>query len=188
MNETPADPNNMPSFATDGLGIPWVEVATGGVGWSEFTDTAQRLYPQIRNRVDAADILIMNGGQGDFIDALLTGAAAYTAMTNYADAARAQGFDYIIACSMPMMGSNMLGSGRLTAPEQAQVAIYNNLINTNSGGHFDRTVDLTSVLNDPLDTTYYQFDQLHLTEAGAELGGLEVRSVIVELVETEGLL
>jgi lysophospholipase L1-like esterase len=163
-NETPAPPNSIPDFLMHGRAIPWVEVAVGGAGWDELDPTqAARLFPQVRSGL--TDVLIMNGGQGDVLDLGYTGAQAYTAAVDYKNAAVAAGFDAVLITTQPAFAA---GVYPITGPMLTARAAYNALVLANSGG-FDAVADISvDPLDDATDTTYFQFDRLHLTAVGAE--------------------
>lgn len=173
MNNSPAPPNNVPTFLMHGRGLPWANVSISGEGWLDLTATVTtRLFPQARNRSGCTDILIMFGGQGDMWNSLpngqQTGAVTYQRAIDYADAARGAGFDKVLIVACPTAGPNVLGTGRPTPSESQALIDYNALILANSGG-FDAVADVSvSPFDDATNATYFAIDRTHLTAVGAE--------------------
>lgn len=186
LNYTPAAPYNVPTRVMSGRHIPWTSVGIGGNGWFDLATTAAtRLFPQVRDIAGCTDILIMNGGQGDFLNAApsgqQSGATCYSRAVSYANAARAAGFDKIIITTHPAMGPDMLGTGRPTPLEATSLADYNTLVLANSGG-FDAIAD-TSVapLNDATNTTYFDIDRLHFLAPGAQAAA-DIISIQLDII------
>jgi hypothetical protein len=175
---TPVAPNDSPTFCMAGTGLPWGVAAIGGVGWEEWTDPllGQYLYPQHVSGTESP--LIMNGGTGDIVDLLRTGAQTYASAVAKRDLAVARGFGPVLLTTHLPIGP-LLGptAGMLTA-----IAAYNVLVLANSGG-FDAVVDIaTDPLDDPTDSTYYAIDQLHLNATGAQVLGEKMRSALLAML------
>lgn len=188
MNVSPNYPNNAPNFAMKGKKVPWANVAVGGKGWGDLmVDINTRLRPQVRNQAGCVDILVMNGGQGDMLNEPPSGGqdgvVCYQRAIDYGAAARALGFDYIILVTWSAMGPNMLGTGRPNPVEQQTINDYNALALANSGG-FDGVVNVSvAPFDDASELTYFMFDRLHLSPAGAEIYGERLWVGIQELIE-----
>lgn len=194
MNNTPAAPQNMPTYVMATRPYPWTaSPAIGGAGWYDLSRTDSptfnpntRLYPQARTRPGCTDILVMTGGQGDTLNdspsGQQTGAVAYARAVAYADAARAAGFDKIIMSTSPAMGPNMLGTGRPTTFEATSRADYNALVLANSGG-FDAVADISvAPLDDATNLTYFAIDRLHWSPAGAQAAAAIIGPVIDSVI------
>jgi lysophospholipase L1-like esterase len=186
MNVIPSYPDNAPWFAMSGRNIPWANVAINGQGWYDLTPTINtRLAPQARNRAGCIDVLVMNGGQGDVLNASpsggQTGAVCYQRAIDYADLARDIGFQYVILATWSAWGADMLGTGRPTPAEAAARSSYNALALANSGG-FDAVADVSvAPLNDATNLDYFQFDRLHLSQDGAKIMGSILWKAIASL-------
>lgn len=195
-NNVPAPPVNMPTVVMKGLDIPWVNVAISGYGWGSGPSNngglagsaSVRLWPQVRNRAGCTDILVMCGGQGDILNGSSdsggqTGAVVYQRAIDYADNARAAGFDLILITTSPPIGPDVLGTGRPTPEEQQAIDDYNTLILANSGD-FDAVANISvPPLNDATNLTYFQIDYTHFTAAGAQAAANIIKPVLIGLID-----
>lgn len=157
-------------------GIPFAnDIAIINTGWATLlTTAATRLYPQIRNRAGCTDILVMSGGQTDLPD--VTGAQAYTRAVTYADAARAAGFDIIIATTNPGFDPNL--NGNMTTKTND----YNTALEADADDAFDVVVSLDAALDNFLDTDLFEGDRVHLRSEGAVLMAESVYPVLLSLL------
>ena len=162
-----------------GAVIPWHNAAEGGHGWGDLAlDAATRLHPQARNLVDCLDILIMSGGQGDIYNDFCTGAQVYDRAVAYAEAARAAGFDLVLATTMPAFGP---GGSIDPTPDMLQARIdHNTLLMADAEGAFDVVIDWHThpVLADATDLTWWEADRVHMKPATADLAASLVAPAI----------
>lgn len=184
----PAAPNNAPTFAMHGTGVPWANVAISGNGWYDLTNNATHLASlraQARGGT-GTNILCMYGGQGDIWNdspsGQQTGATAHTRATSYATTARGYGYDLVVMCTVPPAGPNVLGTGRPTAGEVTALNDYNAAIRANTGSPWDAIADVNAVLDDATDTTYFDIDRTHYVAAGAQVAAGIIAAAIETLV------
>ena len=162
----------IPARVMFGTGVPWHNASVAGTGWEHGTgasdpgldaDADTRLFPQARNRSGCDDVLVLSGGQHDAIWAVtdeLTdpGLVAYDALVTYADAARAAGFTYVIATTMPAIAS---------VPVQAAFDQHNAALLADES-NFDATVDIAVGDLDDAGSAYFIGGGIHLSAAGAQ--------------------
>jgi hypothetical protein len=161
------------------LGSPaGVNVAHAGEGWLNLADRfAAEMAPlRRRRRATGLDLVLMDGGQGDILNAWPseppTAAVAYQRAIDYRDAVLAADTvtpTYFVISTWPMIGPDVLGTGRPSATESARWAEVNALIIANSGG-FDAVARCdTAPFDDATDLVYFHPDRTHLTPKGARI-------------------
>ena len=175
LNGAPTTSNGMPALtraATDWMTYePWIS----GNAWTQFAKWYQhQIIPQAN--MAAKTCLVMCGGTTDIVQGR-TGALTYADMQTIAVAAKAAGWDFVVACTLTPSVSITAG-----ALETERLAL-NTLITTNSGGTFDGFAEhSTSPLNDHTNTTYYS-DGIHWTTTGASTAaGLVVPALTATLI------
>ncbi len=184
MLTVPAAPNDAATLAMAGLGIPWHNAAEAGSGWYEHVlDTDIHLVPQARA---GTDVLILWGGQGDILDEApggqQTGAVTYGRLIAYAEAAAVAGFDAFLVVTCPVIGPDVLGTGRPTESEATALAEYNALIVSELPAEIVVRCD-TAPFDDATNTDVFDVDRTHLTPAGAALAAGRIRSALLALLE-----
>ena len=144
-----------------GLSLWSRNVAVGSAAWHDLALTAvDRLFPY--GGVALSTALVMNGGQSDLWDGE-SGAQVYAEEVAYAAAARAAGFDVVVAIT--------ICPGQYSEAEEAARLEHNDLLLADASGGFDAVVDVAALpeLADPTDLTYYDALGIHWTEAGAQI-------------------
>lgn len=170
MNHIPQS-GPYPAAVMDGLGVPWTISGVSGASWTTLASTVElrthQYFKPYRN-----SILVLAGGSSDVSDSgdNDTGAQALADMEAYADAARAAGANYIIACTVTP-ANIMTGDG------EAQRLILNTGILASN--HWEAVVDVAAHpdLDNYSDTTYYS-DGAHLTAAGVTVYAGLVRPAV----------
>lgn len=192
-NRVPAAPDNAPTRAMTGLGVPWANVANSGWGWESgggvgglAPSAPTRRDPQARG--NGQTILMMLGGQGDATNGSGENGQAdaeecYARAERYRDSAYAAGFDLVVGFTYPAIGPDVLGTGRPSPSEQAAIDGHNALMLDNADD-WAAVVDCrTPPLDDATDPTYYQIDRTHLTVAGAQVLADLIRPVLLDLID-----
>lgn len=189
LNQQPVG-NDAPKQLHHGSSIPYANISAAGNGWYDLINSSAHmtlLRNNARNRAGCYDILIMNGGQGDVLNASpsggQTGEVCYTRAVAYRDAAVALGYHKVILPSWPAWGPDMLGTGRPTTAEEAARNTFNAMVMANTGS-FDGIVNMHSgVLADATNLTYFQFDRLHPTAAGARAIKEAIEPVLYGIID-----
>lgn len=176
----------VPPHVMTGKSVPWVNVAKGGHGWYDLTaDASTRLHRQARK--SGTDILVLFGGEGDLWNASpsgqQSGATVYSRLTTYANAARTAGFDFVLVCTVPPAGPDVLGTGRPSPSEVQALLDYNDLIRLNAGD-WDGVIDVATVLDDATDQTYFAIDRTHFNATGAQTAADLIRPVLFDFIDT----
>ena len=156
--------------AATGLSLWSRNVAVGSAAWHDLALTAvDRLFPY--GSVALSTALVMNGGQSDLWDGE-SGAQVYAEEVAYAAAARAAGFDVVVAIT--------ICPGQYSEAEEAARLEHNDLLLADASGGFDAVVDVAALpeLADPTDLTYYDALGIHWTEAGAQIAADAVAPVL----------
>ena len=156
--------SNYPSYTKYNLGI-------GGAKVSEMIANFKD--------VDAAyatkkSILCLLGGHNDLNNAV-TGANLYTSVTTYHTMAKATGYKTI--------AMTVFSSALLTAGEETQRLDFNSRLSADhsfADGFVDLAADAR--LQNPADTTYFNADGVHLTDAGYAVIAALVKPVLDTLV------
>ena len=129
-------------------------------------------------------------GQGDILDEApggqQTGAVAYARLIAYAEAAVVAGFDAFLVVTCPTIGPDVLGTGRPTVSEAAALAEYNALIVSELDPLLVVRCD-TAPFDDATNTTYFDVDRTHITEAGSALAAERIRASLLALLATFSL-
>lgn len=162
----------MPRKVMDGLGLAWQNVALNGKSWTVLaTDAATRLNPTPKPY--SKSVLVLLGGQSDLAETSEnnSGAIALADMEAYADAARAAGFDTIVACTIPPAA--MISS----VDDEAQRVIFNQGIRDSTHWEAVADVGVHPLLQNFNDATYY-VDTIHWTAAGATVAAGVIKPVL----------
>ena len=161
----------IPNVVSTDLGYPLSSVGVGGSSWSTLLTTVHtRLGPVLSDDASSTAVLLMIGGSQDIVEGD-TAATVYADAVAYAAAARslATGPLYIVAATIPPVGPNVLSNNHFTEAEEAVRVAANALMLADASGAFDAAVDIgIAPYDDPTDPTYFQVDQTHLTELGAQ--------------------
>jgi lysophospholipase L1-like esterase len=158
------------------LGTSWAEANYGVPGQSAElmnSDATTQIDPLFDSQLPK-NIVIAWEGIGSINNANDTAAQAYAAMTTYIQGRQAAGFKVIVLTTMKW--------GTITAPKEVIRQAYNALVLANSAGA-DAVVDVASDsrLSDPTNTTYFNGDTVHLTDAGyAVVAGLVRPAVLAQ--------
>jgi hypothetical protein len=159
------------------LEVPIRSVAVGGMGWlnllngnEEFdVDPAPVRWEPELFPTSQRNGLIMFGGQGDLSE---TGAVIYDRACDYADAAHAFGFDFVVCLTITPVSVATWGG-----PYEPQRSDFNTLLLANAEAKFDGVVDLSEIQLSDGAPTY--LDGLHLDYLGAQIAA-EATAVVVE--------
>jgi hypothetical protein len=143
-------------------GIPWSNVGIGGASWTQLARNRTQRFGQWVPPFGTG-IWVGCGGTTDLSVELDTGATIYADYWAYTDAARAAGFDYVIA-------TTITPSTSFSGPVETQRLAANTAILADASNKFDAVCDFAADprLDDPADTTYYTTG-LHFTNAGADV-------------------
>jgi hypothetical protein len=161
-----------------GFNTPPLSIARAGVGWGTMLSTyVADLDLYVHDGPRSINVLMMNGGQGDFIQDAQDAETCYERAVAYAAAAREAGYDYIIHGTHPDIGP-LLGT-----PTQIDTLYeFNDLLTANADGAFDVIAECNSgVLSDATNLTYFDIDQVHLRAPGASALGLRYATAYGEL-------
>jgi hypothetical protein len=181
MNQLPGSPLDVPSMATRRAGLTsWRNISIAGAGWEELLDDDDHM-DNLRDsyRSGRSDILVMNGGQGDVIDFDATGAEAYDLADDYAAAARAIGYSYIVGVVWPTFGTAFY-----PFPDDMRERWDDacDLYRADALGIFDAIADCsTAPLDDATNLYYYLFDELHLSQFGGYVMAERIATAILTL-------
>lgn len=147
--------------ATYGITPTRLNIWEAGVGWVPQSSGFRlaRLDPTLRTA--EINVLSMVGGTQDYINGV-TGAACYAAQVTYS--ARAK----VINPAAIVLGTTTHPSGSITAGNETERQDGNSRVMADASNAFDYSVDVAADprLDDPTDLTYYNADQIHLTNAG----------------------
>ena len=160
----------IPDVVSTELGYALSSVGVGGSSWSTLLTTVDtRLGPVLSDNAASTAVLLMIGGTHDIVEGD-TAATVYADAVAYAAVARslATGPLYIVAATIPPIGPNVLSNYHFTEAEEAVRIAANALMLEDPSGAFDAAVDIAiAPYDDPTDPTYFQVDQVHLTQLGA---------------------
>lgn len=170
-----------PVAAIRSAGYATLDCSIGGTGWVQFV---KRYQGRILSAANSAGktILVCMGGQTDLTNTTgRTGAQAYADMQTIATGAKAAGYDYAISVTMPECLGYITGT-----QDTVERVAYNAACVANSGGTFDAVVDIAShpSLLDSTNTTFFNADQLHLSQAGADIASGMIIAAIDNLRTT----
>lgn len=144
------------SFRVAVQGTTFAQRSTGSI------NATTRVDPLLA-ATDRRVVLFSDGGTSDLL-ADLTSSQVVTAMDSYHDARRTAGADYI---AIP----TVVKAATMTAGQNTErLALNAALLADPASAGADKVVDIASIpeLADPTNPTYY-YDQLHFTDAAAEL-------------------
>jgi hypothetical protein len=163
-------PNTFPYQTMAGLSkdLPWHNVGVNGTSWTVLQSSAARRSYALAEPYSKA-VLVLTGGASDIANAQEnnTAAEALADMEAYADAARAAGFDYIIA-------STVTPSAYFDAGDEAELLALNEGIRNSD--HWEDVADMAAVpeLQDNTNLIYFWGDQTHFTDVGAAAAAVPV--------------
>lgn len=189
MNVLPVFPDNYPAQLMLGRGIIFRNVAISGISWTVLQASMTTRTLPFAGKAQLS-ILVLCGGTTDLAlpgdmagGEANTGAQAYTDMQSYATAARAAGFDSIIANTLTPSDAFLHTTTSGTAEIERQN--LNTLIKANSAG-FEGIVDMAGAdarLMDCTNATYYeQTFKTHFTPAGAAVAASLVAPVLLPML------
>lgn len=148
--------NTYPALLMVGRVGAWAAVAISAASWTTLATTRTARLGQL-GRACTPSVLVMCGGTTDLTDGD-SGATVCADMESYATAARALGFDYVVACTItPSIG--------FTGPQETQRLAANVAIRASAG--FDAVADLVADSRLATITGTYYADGIHWTAAGA---------------------
>lgn len=163
-------------YIRSGLGYATYDAAQDGISWLQLS----RWYPWLiiaQANSAPTTILVCMGGTTDLDNSVgRTGAQAYANLTTIKDAAVTAGYDYTVNVTLtPAFG--ITGT-----QESVERPAFNTACTGNAAG-FDAVADVAGIVNlqDKTNTTYYNVDQTHWTQAGCDLASALINSTIDSL-------
>lgn len=177
LNNLPDPPGNFPTLVLDALDLPGYNAAVNQLSWTGLATTAaQRLHPYA---IGGRTILVMTGGQADLTRDGDTGRKLYEEEVDYANAARAAGFDVIVITTIPP--ARLLYSGTQPAERLA----HNRLLLEDPSGAFDHVVDVAGDprLADPTGPSFS--DGIHPSASGAAVIAELLEPVLASIIRSE---
>lgn len=170
-------------LAMAGRELPCEVPAISGKSWTVLSTTAAQRCHLIARQYEKS-VLVLTGGTSDLMPVEAnppgendTGEQALADMEAYANAARAAGFDKIVALTVTP-------ANWWDADWDVQRLVMNEGIRQSDAWEVVADVAADPRLQDPMDTDYY-YDQLHWTAAGnavaAEVVAPALDSVLAEL-------
>lgn len=105
-------------------------------------------------------VVLLAGGYNDVVDKIAA-ATIYANLTTIVSSLKACGY-FVIISTQPAAGPSIFGALRTGIMDDLNAQIRGNAAGANA------VADPVSVLNDPTDTTYFQIDTVHLTDAGRQ--------------------
>lgn len=182
MNVYPGFPNNFPTQAMVNIlnrPCPYAIPAVPGISWTGLSYSApERTFKW--GPLAGNGIFVMTGGHSDIGDELDSAATVYAQMGAYGNAARAVGFDKVIALTITPSRAFFTDTGT----EPVRLA-FNSLLLADASDYFDAIVDDASIpeLMDYTNATYYeQVAQTHWQPPGATLVAQLVAPVIASML------
>ena len=157
----PGAPNNYPTVTMQSFPTwAWTNVHIGAMSWTQLAAT-QTGRCHVHANTGLVTVLVMCGGTSDIYVEQDSGATCYADHVAYADAARAAGFDLVVATTL--VKADGYGGGAETRRTD-----FNTLLLADASNAFDAVADFAAdpSLDDPTDTTYY-LDGIHWKIAGA---------------------
>jgi hypothetical protein len=140
------------------------DTSIGGIAWAQWEDHAFDKRIQVPLSKAERVIVCFCGGTTDYAVGV-SGAECYSDQVNVATAVRAAASAGVVK----VIGSTTHPSATITGGNETQRVAGNALVVADASHAWDALADYAADprLDDPTDTTYYQADGTHTTEAGA---------------------